>query len=127
LQPTVRIVNVQGKNRLNRKAVSGYNRHLAKGLAANQILTYWRGRGGRRDAGPRRCTHNSAIQSWFESFTRGSRPMRWEDLPQSENVEDRRSEDGSTGGGGLGGLPVGRGGLGIGTTVVLCLGGWALG
>jgi uncharacterized protein len=49
--------------------------------------------------------------------------MRWEDLPQSDNVEDRRSE----GGGGLGGMPIGRGGLGIGTIVVLGLLGWALG
>src|SRR5215468_5981047 len=53
--------------------------------------------------------------------------MRWEDLPQSENVEDRRSEDGGGIGGGLGGLPIGRGGLGIGTIVVLGLLGWALG
>jgi uncharacterized protein len=53
--------------------------------------------------------------------------MRWEDLPQSDNVEDRRSEGGGGMGGGLGGLPVGRGGLGIGTIVVLGLLGWALG
>jgi predicted metalloprotease len=52
--------------------------------------------------------------------------MRWEDLPQSENVEDRRGEDGGGRGGGFG-LPIGGGGLGIGTIVVLGLIGWALG
>jgi uncharacterized protein len=50
--------------------------------------------------------------------------MRWEDLPQSENVEDRRGEDGGRGGFGL---PIGGGGLGIGTIIVLGLVGWALG
>lgn len=49
--------------------------------------------------------------------------MRWENLPGSDNVEDRR---GQSGGGGFG-LPGGRGGLGIGTVVVLGLLGWALG
>jgi predicted metalloprotease len=48
--------------------------------------------------------------------------MRLDDLPESSNIEDRRGE-----GGGLGGLPGGRGGLGIGTIVVLGLVGWALG
>src|SRR5215472_560321 len=48
--------------------------------------------------------------------------MRLDDLPESGNIEDRRGE-----GGGFGGLPVGRGGLGIGTIVVLGLVGWALG
>jgi hypothetical protein len=52
--------------------------------------------------------------------------MRWEDLPQSDNVEDRRG-DGGLGGGGGGGFPIGGGGLGIGTIVVLGLLGWALG
>jgi predicted metalloprotease len=51
--------------------------------------------------------------------------MRWEDLEQSGNVEDRRSEEG--GGGGGFGMPVGGGGLGIGAVVVLGLVGWALG
>ncbi len=49
--------------------------------------------------------------------------MRLDDLPESSNIEDRREE----GGGGFGGMPVGRGGLGIGTIVVLGLVGWALG
>jgi len=49
--------------------------------------------------------------------------MRLDDLPESSNIEDRRQE----GGGGFGGLPGGRGGLGIGTVVVLGLVGWALG
>ncbi|TCR61100.1 neutral zinc metallopeptidase [Bosea sp. BK604] len=48
--------------------------------------------------------------------------MQWEDYRQSENLEDRRN-----GGGGFAGLPGGRGGLGIGTMVVLGLVGWALG
>jgi predicted metalloprotease len=54
--------------------------------------------------------------------------MRWENLPESENVEDRRGDDGGRGGGGLG-LPMGMGGggLGIGTIVILGLIGWALG
>ncbi|POR48116.1 KPN_02809 family neutral zinc metallopeptidase [Bosea psychrotolerans] len=47
--------------------------------------------------------------------------MQWEDYRQSENVEDRR------GGGTYAGLPGGRGGIGIGTMVVLGLVGWALG
>ncbi len=52
--------------------------------------------------------------------------MRWEDFRRSDNVEDRRDEGGYSGGGGFG-MPVGRGGLGIGTIVVLGLVGWALG
>ncbi|MGO9517284.1 MAG: neutral zinc metallopeptidase [Beijerinckiaceae bacterium] len=50
--------------------------------------------------------------------------MRLDDLPRSDNIEDRRGESGSTGG--FGGPGV-RGGLGIGTIVVLGLIGWALG
>ena len=49
--------------------------------------------------------------------------MRLDDLPESSNIEDRRQE----GGGGFGGGMGGRGGLGIGTVVVLGLIGWALG
>lgn len=49
--------------------------------------------------------------------------MRWEDFRTSANVEDRRGDGGF--GGGL--MPGGRGGLGIGTIVVLGLIGWALG
>src|ERR1700675_4695475 len=49
--------------------------------------------------------------------------MRLDDLPESSNIEDRRQE----GGAGFGGLPGGRGGLGIGTVVVLGLVSWALG
>ena len=48
--------------------------------------------------------------------------MRWEDYRQSENLEDRRG-----GGGEFAGLPGGRGGIGLGTMVVLGLVGWALG
>ncbi|MDC7789498.1 neutral zinc metallopeptidase [Rhodoplanes sp. TEM] len=54
--------------------------------------------------------------------------MRWDNLPESENVEDRRGDDG--GGRGGFGMPMGMGGgggLGIGTIVVLGLIGWALG
>jgi predicted metalloprotease len=44
--------------------------------------------------------------------------MRIDELPKSDRIEDRR---------GLGGLAGGRGGLGIGTVLVLGLLGWALG
>ena len=53
--------------------------------------------------------------------------MRWEDLEQSQNVEDRRGEGGSVGGGGGGfGLPFGGGGLGLGTMVIIGLIGWGV-
>jgi uncharacterized protein len=45
--------------------------------------------------------------------------MRIDELPKSDRIEDRR--------GGSSGIPGGRGGLGIGTVVVLGLIGWALG
>ncbi len=48
--------------------------------------------------------------------------MQWEDYRQSDNLEDRRGS-----GGGFAGMPGGRGGVGIGTMVVLGLLGWALG
>ena len=51
--------------------------------------------------------------------------MRFDDLPQSDNIEDRRG-DGGGGGGGFG-LPMGGGGLGIGTIVILGIVGYALG
>jgi predicted metalloprotease len=44
--------------------------------------------------------------------------MRIDELPQSNQIEDRR---------GARSLPGGRGGIGIGTVVVLGLIGWALG
>jgi uncharacterized protein len=48
--------------------------------------------------------------------------MRWDDFRRSDNVEDDRD------GGGSGfGLPIGGGGLGISTIVVLSLVGWAFG
>ncbi|WP_454917854.1 KPN_02809 family neutral zinc metallopeptidase [Xanthobacter sediminis] len=47
--------------------------------------------------------------------------MRWEDYRSSDNVEDRRGQ-----GGGFQ-MPGGRGGLGIGTIIVVGLIGWALG
>src|SRR3981189_2565822 len=49
------------------------------------------------------------------------RAMRWDERPRSDNVEDRRAD-------GPRGMPMGRtGGIGIGTLIVLCLIGWALG
>jgi predicted metalloprotease len=50
--------------------------------------------------------------------------MRWDELPRSDNIEDRRGDGGGFGGGGL---PIGGGGLGIGGVIVLGLIGWALG
>ncbi len=47
--------------------------------------------------------------------------MKWDDYRQSDNLEDRRS------GGGFAGMPGGRGGLGIGTMLVLGIVGYALG
>ncbi|HXW26963.1 MAG TPA: neutral zinc metallopeptidase [Xanthobacteraceae bacterium] len=52
--------------------------------------------------------------------------MRTDDWRSSDNVEDRRGEDGGGYGGGFG-MPMGAGGLGIGGLVVLGLIGWALG
>jgi uncharacterized protein len=49
--------------------------------------------------------------------------MKWDDYRQSENMEDRRS----SGGGGAISMPGGRGGLGLGTMVILGLLGWATG
>ncbi|HLH87944.1 MAG TPA: neutral zinc metallopeptidase [Xanthobacteraceae bacterium] len=51
--------------------------------------------------------------------------MRWEDLEQSSNIEDRRGEGGYVGGGG-GGFPIGGGGLGFGTIAVITLVGWGV-
>ena len=54
--------------------------------------------------------------------------MRWDDLPRSDNIEDRRGESGGDSGGPGGfNLPIGGGGLGIGTVVVLGIIGWAFG
>ncbi len=52
--------------------------------------------------------------------------MRWDDFRRSDNVEDDREGGGGFSGGGFG-IPVGRGGLGIGAIVVLGVIGWALG
>ena len=55
--------------------------------------------------------------------------MRWDQLPQSDNIEDRRDDGPSTYGPGPGGpgLPIPTGGLGIGTVLVLGIIGYALG
>ena len=50
--------------------------------------------------------------------------MRYDDFRRSDDIDDRRGDDG--GGGGFG-LPMGGGGLGIGTVIVLGLVGWAFG
>ena len=52
--------------------------------------------------------------------------MRYDELPQSDNIEDRRGDGGGGGGGGFG-FPMGGGGLGIGTIVILGIVGYALG
>ena len=57
--------------------------------------------------------------------------MEWDNFRRSDNIEDRRGDNGSDGGGfgggGMGGGMVGTGGLGLGTIVVLGLIGYALG
>ena len=50
--------------------------------------------------------------------------MKWEGQDQSSNVEDRRN---GGGGGGLGGLPIGGKGIGIGTVAVALVAGWMFG
>jgi predicted metalloprotease len=52
--------------------------------------------------------------------------MRLDDVPESQNIEDRRGDSPMSGGPGMG-LPFGRGGMGIGTIVVLGLIAWAFG
>src|SRR5467141_1535662 len=54
--------------------------------------------------------------------------MRYDDFRRSDDIEDRRGDDGGGmgGGGGLG-IPMGGGGLGIGTIIVLGLVGYAFG
>src|SRR6187399_2888822 len=52
--------------------------------------------------------------------------MRYDDFRRSDEIDDRRDDSGGGGGGGFG-LPMGGGGLGIGTVIVLGLVGWALG
>jgi uncharacterized protein len=52
--------------------------------------------------------------------------MRYDDFRRSDDIEDRRSDDGGGGGGGIG-LPMGGGGLGIGTIIVLGLISYAFG
>jgi predicted metalloprotease len=52
--------------------------------------------------------------------------MRLDELPRSDNVEDRRGQDSGSGRGGFR-IPGGRGGLGIGTIILLGLIGWWLG
>jgi predicted metalloprotease len=54
--------------------------------------------------------------------------MRYDDFRRSDNIDDRRDDEGGgMGPGGGFGIPMGQGGLGIGTIVVLGLLGWALG
>ncbi len=53
--------------------------------------------------------------------------MRYDDFRRSDDIEDRRDQGGGMMGGGGMGLPVGGGGLGIGTIIVLGLIGYALG
>jgi len=55
--------------------------------------------------------------------------MRYDDFRRSDNIDDRRDDDGGGFGGGGGGfgIPMGGGGLGIGTIIVLGLVGWAFG
>ena len=52
--------------------------------------------------------------------------MRYDDFRRSDDIDDRRDDSGGGGGGGFG-LPMGGGGLGIGTMIVLGLIGYAFG
>jgi predicted metalloprotease len=52
--------------------------------------------------------------------------MRYDDFRRSDDIEDRRDDSGGGMGGGMG-LPMGGGGLGIGTLIVLGLVGYAFG
>src|SRR6267154_4186272 len=52
--------------------------------------------------------------------------MRYDDFRRSDDIEDRRDDSGGGMGGGMG-LPMGGGGLGIGTIIVLGLVGYAFG
>ena len=53
--------------------------------------------------------------------------MKWEGNRESSNVEDRRGDGGGGGGGSGGGGLLGGRSIGIGTIVVVLLGGWAFG
>jgi len=53
--------------------------------------------------------------------------MRYDDFRRSDDIEDRRDDGGGMGGGGGFGLPMGGGGLGIGTIIVLGLISYAFG
>src|ERR1700709_1448963 len=55
--------------------------------------------------------------------------MRYDDFRRSDDIADRRGDDGGGMGGGGGGfgIPMGGGGLGIGTVIVLSLVGYAFG
>ncbi|HMN51125.1 MAG: neutral zinc metallopeptidase [Xanthobacteraceae bacterium] len=53
--------------------------------------------------------------------------MRWDDFRQSDNVEDRRDDNGNILAGPGFPLPTGQGGLGIGTIIILGLLAWAIG
>jgi hypothetical protein len=59
-------------------------------------------------------------------IARLEKKMRWDDFRRSDNVEDDREGGGGLSPGGFG-IPVGRGGLGIGAVLVLGLIGWAFG
>src|ERR1700743_2484667 len=52
--------------------------------------------------------------------------MRYDDFRRSDDIDDRRDDSGGGMGGGIG-LPMGGGGLGIGTIIVLGLVGYAFG
>src|SRR3982075_2404803 len=53
--------------------------------------------------------------------------MRYDDFRRSDDIDDRRDDSGGGGGGGGFVLPMGGGGLGIGTIIVLSLVGYAFG
>src|SRR4051812_49196749 len=80
------------------------------------------------------ATRSNGLEQWTwrprsARLARGDEEelMRLDDVPESENIEDRRGDSGGSSSGGGFGLPIGGGGLGIGAMLILGVIGYALG